>query len=55
MKAKPIIVLPLLAMAADAQAHLADIESIRHVLEHNWLLLLLLPVLGLLAPLFRRR
>ncbi len=55
MKAKPIFVVPLLLMAADAQAHVADIEPIGHALEHSWLLLLLLPVLGLLAPLFRRR
>jgi len=54
MKAKPIFVVPLLLMAADAQAHVADIEPIGHALEHSWLLLLL-PVLGLLAPLFRRR
>ena len=55
MKAKSIVVAPLLVMAADAQAHVADIGSIRHVLEHSWLLLLLLPLLGLLAPHFRRR
>lgn len=56
MKAKSILVVPLLLMAAGAQAHVAGTEPIRHALEHGWLLLLLLlPVLGLLAPLFRRR
>jgi len=55
MKAKSIFVVLLLLMVSGAQAHVAGTEPIRHALEHGWLLLLLLPVLGLLAPLFRRR
>ena len=55
MKAKSIFVVPLLVMAADAQAHVAETDPIGHALEHGWLLLLLLPVLGILVPLLRRR
>jgi hypothetical protein len=44
----------LLASAASAQAHVADVAILQHALEHGWQLVLLLPLL-LLWPLRRQR
>ena len=54
MKAKIILAASLLHMAAGAQAHVANVDPIEHVLAHSWLLLLL-PLLGFLAPFSKRR
>ncbi|MCP3866741.1 MAG: hypothetical protein GY703_01305 [Gammaproteobacteria bacterium] len=47
------IVVPLVLLAGNAQAHIGD-HSSAHALEHVWLALMLLPLLGLLVPLMNR-
>lgn len=48
------LIMPLLLLAPQAQAHVADMAWLQHGLEHGWLALLPLPLLLLLLPMRRR-
>ena len=44
----------VLGLAANVQAHTADLSPPQHTAEHAWLLLAMIPLLALMLPLLRR-